>query len=101
MDFIMIFDRFLREANPKTIISGGHRHGGEANSNRCHHNGWHHGDHGQTLSMKSFLMNRLSMSLLLSFHLLKNCSSKNYCSSWHQSLAQRCAACGSDGRHRQ
>ena len=71
MDFIMIFDRFLREANPKTIISGGLRHGDEASSNRCHHNGWRHGDHGLSLSMKT-LMNHLSMSLLLSFLLSMN-----------------------------
>ena len=72
MDFIMIFDRFLREANPKTIISCGLHRGGEASSNRCHHNGWRHGDHGQTLLMKSFLRNYLSKSLLLSFHLSKS-----------------------------
>ena len=68
---------FLCEANSIKTISGGLHRGGEASSNRCHHNGWRHGDHGLSLSMKT-LMNRLSMSLLLSYHLSMSCFLKNY-----------------------
>ena len=76
---------------------------GAVSNNRCHHNGWRHGDHGSTLSRNNHrhvscchVKNRL-----LNFHLSMNLPWRNLrCLSWPQSHAQRCAACGSGGRHR-